>query len=227
MSAVLDYLVKTSVPKANDLISRISHDKVRIQMKVFGSDEVYSVKIRPSAEENIFILQYRGNEFSRHEMLTFRLDMDARMYFFKTEGIAQTKSITLNTKIAIYELIRRKEPRFKVPESWPQFAMVLSSPQKNIKSLARISEISQSGTRLILKPELPRFEIGQKIKIQFKIYKRAQVAVLGTIRHVRKNKSSGPTLGISFELVPVLSQSKIQNICDDIGFYYAHLAKKI
>jgi c-di-GMP-binding flagellar brake protein YcgR len=78
--------------------------------------------------------------------------------------------------------------------------------------------------RLTLTPDLPRFELNQKVKIQFKIYKRAQVAVLGTVRHLRKNKSGGPTLGIEFNEMSELVKGKIQNICDDIGYHQAHHA---
>lgn len=227
MSIVLDYLVKAPASVAAQLMQRISSDGVRVQMKVLGSEVVHSVKLRLSLDKNIYLVQYKGPAFQKRDLLTFRIDIESQIYFFKTEGLVDTKTFALSPTDPIYELVRRKEPRFKVPEKWPQFGMVLSAAKRELKSLASIVEISLSGMRVILMPELPRFEVNQVVRVEFKIYKRAQVSVMGVVRHSRKNKFGGPTLGIEFENVQPLTQAKIQNICDDISFYYTHQAKKI
>lgn len=212
---------------AADILQRISSEGARVQMKILGSEVVHSVRLRMSLDKKIFHVQYKGPAFQKRDLLTFRIDMESQIYFFKTEGLVDTKTISLSPTDPIYELVRRKEPRFKVPEKWPQFGMVLSAAKRELKSLASIVEISFSGMRVTLMPELPRFEVNQLVRIEFKIYKRAQVSVMGTVRHSRKNKFGGPTLGIEFDNVQPLTQSKIQNICDDISFYYTHQAKKI
>jgi hypothetical protein len=224
MSVVLDYLVKISAEQAAKIVEKIAHEKLIVQMKIFGSDDVHAVKLYPSLKKQHYIVQFKGNNFDENMSLTFKVDLGLKLYFFKTEGQVDSKTIILNKSVYIYELVRWCEPRYKVPSSWQQFAIIFSSAQKNFKSLAKISEISYSGMRLTLTPDLPRFELNQKVKIQFKIYKRAQVAVLGTVRHLRKNKSGGPTLGIEFNEMSELVKGKIQNICDDIGYHQAHHA---
>ncbi len=222
MSVVLDYLVKINTDQASKIIDSVVFEKLNIQMKIYGSDTIHLVKLLTTSKKNTYTILYKGKDFDDAITLTFKAELAGRLFFFKIDSIPDSKTLIINRMTSIYELVRRKEPRFRVPINWLQFAMVYTSSQKNFKALARINELSGSGMKITLNPELPRYEVNQKIKIQFKIHKRAQVSVFGFVRHLKKNKTGGPTLGIEFTEISDLNKLKVLSICDDMSYFYAH-----
>lgn len=227
MNRVLDYLVRISQIKKDELVRKMYKDLCTVQIKLSGSDAVQTVKLKSSSQHNEFVIKYKGPNFVKDQLLTFKIVSDDRMFFFKLEGIPGSKVIQITKTVDFYELIRRKEPRFKMPIEWQQVAFAISSPVKLVKSKAKIIEISYSGLRLNIIPETHKFELGEYIKLEFKVHKRAQVSTMAEIKHVTKNRQGEYIVGVEFKDISMLASSKIQSICDEIVFLNAHNSNKI
>jgi PilZ domain len=221
MSPTTDYLVKLPKNQHLEFFEKAFTPSSKINMKIFGSEDVLAVRMRPNADDHIYTVQFKGDTFSADTLLTFKIEINLQIYFFKAKAIENTKSIVFDKKSDIYELIRRKETRYKLPKEWAQACMFINTEAKNARAVADIIEISASGMMVMLSSSASIFEPGQKIKLQFTIYRRSQLVLNATIKHSRKKLRSGSVVGIEFDDVSSILQSKIQNILDDLIFYYA------
>mgnify|MGYP002357531966 FL=1 len=120
----------------------------------------------------------------------------------------------------MYELQRRKHTRFDIPDEWLQSCSIYQSLKKAPQIGASVVNISWSGLRLKVGPQLPECKLNQEIQFTLRIHRRAEFLATGEIVYIKKNKKTGPLLGIQFKNTSHLLESKVQNICDDLLRYF-------
>ena len=223
MKGVLEYLVELSKDQNENLIRSLITDKTPIQVKLSQEEKVSDIAFQQSDLRNRVML---SGKLALHDksLATFKFTIEGDVYFFKTLIIEENKKNFLEKNVTIYKLVRRKERRYKIPEHWTQLALILASEKNKLNTRTEIIEFSQSGIKIHTMNDFLRFDKEQIIKVQFKIYKRAEITATGIIRHIRRSKAGGFTLGIEFVKNAALTQTKIQNVCDDLSFYYTHRA---
>ncbi len=224
MKTTLDYLVEISPEQNEKLIRNLLSLRESVQVKVTDEESVYNSLLEKS-EFRTHLIFLNKALYSMNRSVTIKIAQNDDVYFFKAQLTQQGKWAAMVRPLHIFKLIRRREPRHRIPEGWTQSALILASDKININTPARIIELSNSGLKLQSATDLPRFEKDQKIKIQFKIHKRGGITAMGIIRHIRRNRTGGSTIGIEFILTNGLTEMKIHNVCDDLTFYYAHRAR--
>ncbi len=222
MINVVEYLAEVTFDQAERLLKSAISNAYTVQVKLSGEDKILSIVLQKSDNKNRILLS--GKLFKIH-LATFKVEIGPDVYFFKTEILQEDKISFIQKPFKVFRLIRRKEPRYKIPKAWSHLALILATQQMKLNSRADIVEFSASGIRLHALSDLLRVDQDEIIRIQFRIHKRAEITVSGLIRHIRRNRAGGFTLGIEFVKVSGLTQMKIQNVCDDLIFHYTHTTK--
>ncbi len=165
---------------------------------------------------NKFYIVLKSSHDLENTVGSFNLKLGTRMFFFKSLISKDVKGFFIADNVQMFELKRRRHERYEIPADWSQSCSVFIENKKDFKLDAKIIDISLSGVRLFLKAQLPEFKTEQKISFVFQIHKRGEVMITGTIRFVKKDLNFCQTLGIEFQNLTPLLESKIQNTCEDL-----------
>lgn len=221
MSSVLEYMSEVSEAVTDKIFSRLAKEKINVFAKLNNKDVIVSGAFAATESKTHFFFNTKSLKVEDEAPATFKISIGKSIYFFNSDVREVDKKFLIRKPVHVFELKRRREERFSLPKDWDQFALVLTPERTSFNSTAKILEISSSGIKLTVVPEIPRFELDQKVKMQIKIHRRATFVVNGIIRHVKKNKNSGPTIGVEFYNESNLTKSKVGSICDDLLYYYA------
>ncbi|MBC7742958.1 MAG: PilZ domain-containing protein [Bdellovibrionaceae bacterium] len=224
MKSTLDYLVEVTAEQNEKLLRMLVAGHVGVQVKVSQDESVNKTYVEKGLSKNQLYLSNKALVSSRGAG-TFKMEHGTDIYFFKSTITQGEKFASIQQPLHIFKLIRRREPRYKIPSEWAQSALILATEKINLATPASLIEVSNSGLKIHCEMDLPRFEKDQRIRVQFKVYKRAGVIVNGIIRHIRRLRTGGSTIGIEFINNTTLSAGKVQSVCDDLTFYYAHRAR--
>lgn len=219
--ALLDNMQLIDKNTAFQILVRIAVLGVEIHIKGKDSSQIHKTRIKKNAARPVFFVLSPSIEFESGAEVTFKIIVDKKLYFLKTQVKQSASQYYFDHYTDFFELIRRKKPRFAIPELWSQSCKVqaMNSPA-DLKAPAEIIDLSRAGMRLLVRPSLPRFEINQLVHLYFKIYRRAEIMVVSKVIYLKKNEQGGPTLGLEFSDNSILIGNKIQNVCDDLAFFY-------
>lgn len=221
-SNILNELVLIEKNKAYQILNRAADYRTDIQLKITGENKIYSVQLQKIGMRKHFYIREKNHQFDAQTEVTAKIIIENNLYFLKTKIKRNDQSYYFDDFEHLFELVRRKKPRFSIPEKWSQSAVIQGTKTPyELKSAARIVEMSKAGMKLEVKAELPSYEKNQNIKLKFKLFRRGEVEIRAKIIHVKKSKSAGPVIGVQFEDDSALLKNKIQNICDDLAFYFA------
>ena len=218
---VLDDMLLIDKNIAFQILTRVANTGTEVHIKTKDSSQINKTLISRIPGRRIFYVTNPVLMFEQEEDITFKIIIDGKLFFLKTTLKRATSQFYFETYSNFFELVRRKKPRFLVPETWSQSANVQGvSPHPNLKAPADIIDLSRAGMRLRVRPLLPRFEIDQMVNLSFKIYRRAEITVLSKIINLKRNSEGGPTIGVQYAENTILIGNKIQNVCDDLAFFY-------
>lgn len=221
-SNILNDLAHIEKNKAYQILNRAADYRTEVQVKITGENKIQNVQLQKIGMRKHFYIREKNHHFDSQPEVTVKIIIENNLYFLKTRIKKNENSYYFDDFEHLFELVRRKKPRFTIPDKWAQSAVIQATKTPyELKSAARIVEMSKAGMKLEIKAELPSYEKNQNIKLKFKIFRRGEVEVKAKIIHVKKSKSGGPTVGVQFEDDSNLLKNKIQNICDDLAFYFA------
>lgn len=227
MSHAVDYFNPLTLDEANAVFKKCIHEKINCTLAVDLAAALSSAEsIQKKVVLNVlFDNKLLANKFyiilkSSHELEntvgSFNLKLGTRMFFFKSTISKDAKGFFIADNVQMFELKRRRHERFEIPADWSQSCSVFIENKKDFKLDAQILDVSLSGVRLFLKAQLPEFKTDQKISFVFQIHKRGEVMLTGAIRFVKKDSNFFQTLGVEFQNLTPLLESKIQNTCEDL-----------
>lgn len=221
-SNILNELAHIEKNKAYQILNKAADYRTEVQVKIAGVNKIHNVQLQKIGMRKHFYLREKNFQFDAEPEVTAKIIIENNLYFLKTRIKKNEQSYYFDDFDHLFELIRRKKPRFSIPEKWAQSAVIQGTKTPyELKSAAHIVEMSKAGMKLDIKAELPSYEKNQNIKLKFKLFRRGEVVINAKIIHVKKNKSGGPTIGVQFVDDSALLKNKIQNICDDLAFYFA------
>lgn len=240
MRDILKELVQVERYNSYQILQNVVNTNTEIHIKISEKNRIIKATLKKIGERKHFYIIAPVDAFLEMPEITAKIIFEGRLYFLKTELKRFQGGVYFENYEHMFELIRRKNPRFLIPAQWPQSAQIqttvttVNQPKKGsylehsklLKSEATVLEISKSGIRLSIAAELPRYDKSQIINIKFKIFRRAEIQVLGKIIHLKKNVAAGPTIGVQFMDETILVKNKIQNICDDLAFFYTALGDR-
>ncbi len=234
MKDIMQELVQVERYASYRVLHQVVNTNTEILIKIPDKNRIIRATLKKIGERKHFYIVAPTDSFVNNPDITLKIIFDDRLYFLKTALKKFQGGVYFDSYENLFELVRRKNPRFPIPKQWAQSAHLqlqggsVIQPKhinyqdlsKTLKSLASISEISKSGMKLNIATELPRYEKGQVVTLNFKIFRRAEIQINAKIVHLKKNVASGPTIGVQFLDSTILLKNKIQNICDDLAFYY-------
>lgn len=148
-------------------------------------------------------------------VVTIKFLVGTELYFVKTFLTQFQNKISFSKNVKVVHLKRRREPRYVIPSKWNQFAHVWDLETKG-KMDARVLDISKSGIKFeILDPKFS-FQKEKIARIQFQIYKRAEVVCDAEVRFFAIGKTGSALMGMSLFLVTENQKSRIDSIIEDL-----------
>jgi hypothetical protein len=226
MRSILNQLELVDKADALLILNKASDAGLVIQLKMAAEKRIINATLQKSSSKKQF---YLGDKFLLLEAdseVTAKIIIENKLFFLKTVVKKFDQGFYFDNFDNLFELIRRKKPRFAIPLQWSQTALIQAADSEtDPKVSVFIHEMSAAGMKLEVKTDLPKFEKNQKIRIQFKVFRRAEVLVSAKIIHVTKSKVGGPTIGVEFSEASKLVENKIQNVCDDLAFFYTSEAR--
>lgn len=222
MKSVLDQLVRVERNKAYQILNRVVDSKIVVQIKAENENKILNTTLKKINLRKHFYITARVSTLESKPIVAIKIIIQNKLFFLKTK----IKNVDANYYFEDYEnffeLVRRRSPRFQLPAHWLQSAVIQSTESiGRLKSPATIVELSKSGMKLNIGPEIPRYEKNQNIKLKFKILQHAEVQIYAKIVYTKKNMSAGPTIGVQLLLDSILLKNKIQNLYEDLAFFYA------
>lgn len=195
-----------------------------IQIKTPEDKRIIHTSLKLNKSRTRYLLTNASDVLPRETEATIKIMLPLNLYFLKTYIKNAEGGCYFDDISNLFELIRRKSSRYPVPREWTQFAQIQSANSNNsLKTLAHIIELSKTGMRMRLSPEIPRYEKNQFVRVKFKMHRRGEINLNAKIVHLKKNVEGGPTVGIQFLDLTDLNKNKLQNLYDDLAFY--HIAR--
>lgn len=209
---------------AAEILNLVINSALVLQIKIPTDKRIISSSIKLSRTKHRYILTKSSDILPRQSEATIKILLPANLYFLKTTIMNAEGGCYFDDISHLFELIRRKSNRYPIPRDWTQFAQVqLATSNNSLKTLAHIIELSKTGMRMRLSPEIPRYEKNQIIRVKFKIHRRGEINLNAKIVHLKRNNEGGPTIGIQFMNLTELNSNKLQNLYDDLAFH--HIAR--
>ena len=224
MNNIMDHLAQIEKSEAYKILSEAAAKQIEINIKAEDSERVFSSKIEKNQVRRFFYIQNKNLVFDENLDVTIKISLNNRLFFLKTVIKKATQGYYFTDLENLFELVRRKKPRFGIPERWTQICYLHATNHPiEFRAKVKILNISKIGVRIKVEPDLPKYELNQIVNFFFKIHRRAEILVKSKIIYVKPSKVGGPILGLEFSDNSILINNKIQNVLDDLAFYYAHL----
>lgn len=223
MKNILDDLKILKVSIALEILNKVVEKKSSIQIKVLGFNQVQNTEIKLNTIKNRFYLTKNSKLFDHGAEVTIKITTPLNLYFLKTKIYKSDLNYYFDNCDNFFELVRRKNLRYPIPAAWSQSAQIQpENSTHNLKTTAKIIEMSKAGMKLRLSPEIPRYEKNQTVSVKFKVHRRGDVALRAKVVHVIKNDVGGPTLGIQFLDLSSPVNRRLMSLYDDLAFYFVN-----
>ena len=223
MKNIMENLAKVDKNETLQILNKIAYKKSEISLKTESSEKVFNTRLEKHPVRRLFFIDHSTLVFDPNLEVTFKVILEQRLFFLKTIIKVVNDKYYFEALDEMYELVRRKKPRFIIPDKWNQAAhMQGASNPIELKSPAKILDISKAGVRLKIEADLPKYEINQVVNFYFRVHRRAEILVKSKVIYLKNNKSGGPIVGLEFSDNSILIANKIQNVCDDLAFFYTH-----
>jgi hypothetical protein len=200
----------------------------RIKVHVVEEDQVKTLVcyLDNLSSLNKFYVICSNYIFNLQKKYSFCVSLNQKIYFFKSDLVQDKKGLCIDGDINIYELRRRKHTRFDLPSGWNQSCLIYQTIKKNPKLRARILNLSWSGIRVEIESEFAQYRLNQQIQFSIQIHRRSEILCAGSVKYLKQNKYSGPSLGLEFTNLSNSFENKIKNMCDDLLRYHVLSLKK-
>ena len=223
MKSIMENLAKVEKNETLQILNKVANLKVEVSIKTEASEKVHLVRLEKNPVRKLYYIDRPSMVFDPNLDVTFKIILDRRLFFLKTTIKKASEKFYFDSLDEMYELVRRRKPRFGIPQKWVQTAHVQGASNPiELKSPAKIIDLSKAGVRLKVEADLPKYEINQVVNFYFRVHRRSEILVKSKVIYLKNNKEGGPTLGLEFSDNSILIANKIQNVCDDLAFFYAH-----
>ena len=215
-SDILKYLTELNPQQSAGILDIIRQRNIKMKFKFEGAQKIHTGQITAAlrADELGIIVHSEMSELNG--LFTSKITVAQELYFFSSQIESRHAEYFVRWPFKIFKLIRRKNARYFIPASWPQSGSISALEKKNLASQVTLIELSLSGIKVRVVPELPRYEKLQRVKLSFRLFRRAEIQIQGIVRHQKNNPNGGQTLGVEFFYVDKSTQYKIQNMCADL-----------
>lgn len=215
-----NHLAPISKSQAFRILAKTASYGFTLPFKILNEQKIFRTRLRPNGDA--FFLLSQQDELRQNPEIAIKLILENQIFFLRTAIKQANGHYYFDNYEHLYELIRRKKPRFNIPELWSQTASFLSLSPDSSGSVVdgHIVEMSEIGMQLRYgaRADLKK---GHKIRLKFKVFRRAEVSVEAKVIYIKESSTKLKTMGVEFSGDNTLALNKIQNVCEDLAFFYA------
>lgn len=179
-----------------------------------------AAKMSSFADQKVFLETTQVEKLSTFKGLTsIKFFIGTEVYFVKTPLEVVDQKVCFEQSAKVVQLRRRKEPRYNIPEKWNQISAIWSIELK-LKNEGKVTDISNGGCRYEIPNLTLELKKGDKIRLQYQIFKRAVVVCDGIIRFIMRKSNGTTILGLEFVDLQKGNKARIDNIVEDLINHY-------
>ncbi len=214
-----EYLVEMPDAEALHLISQSMTNQIDFSIKFEKLVQPISAKIEKIGQGIIYFKpKISLNVAIESQIGTIKFFIGTEVYFIKNVISVQNGLITVDHFSKIIQFKRRKHVRYVIPEKWSQSATIRSMETK-FKANARVIDLSIGGIRLEVAELTQIFNKNESLRIQFQIFKRAEVICDAVVKFCGQKTNGVSMLGLEFQAVQEGHKSRIRNVIEDIIYF--------
>ncbi|MEQ1722312.1 MAG: PilZ domain-containing protein [Pseudobdellovibrio sp.] len=172
-----------------------------LDKRAFLSSEIKIHKIEPDKEVSI------------------KFNVGTEVYFIKTFIKSHLARYYFDMNSKVIQLKRRREPRYIIPKKWAQSSGIVIGANRPEPIKCNVIDISLSGIRFEVLQQHPEYKRDDIIKINFQIYKRAEVSTLAIVRFVLVRPNASSILGLEFAEISNVQKERVSHIIQDINLF--------
>lgn len=211
-----EFLVELDAKEALAALQNCFSQNSEMILKNDSDPQPVPAKISHIADQKVFLeTPALEKVFMFMDLTSIKFFIGTEVYFIKVALEVINDAICFDQNIKVVQLRRRKEPRYNIPEKWNQSAAVWSIELKQ-KNNAKVIDLSLSGIRF----EVPRLTLiinkGDQIRIQYQIFKRAEVVCDAVVRFIMRKPNGTVVLGLEFTQLQKSHKARIGNIVEDL-----------
>lgn len=193
-----------------------------LPFKILNEQKIFRTRLNPGQRGDRFVLMSQQDELQHNPEVAIKLMFESQVFFLRTSIKYADGQYYFDNYEHLYELVRRKKPRFVIPELWSQSASFynLAPDSKGNVMDAEIVEMSSIGMQLRFggRSDVKK---GHKVRLKFKVFRRAEVSIEAKVIYIKEYASRLKAMGVEFSGDSTLALNKIQNVCEDLAFFYA------
>lgn len=212
---VIDFLVDVPDDEVMGVLQSASAQKAIFVFKLAEFPNPLQTTIESFFEKRVILDKDIAQiQFNPEQDVSIKFNVGTEVYFVKTKLKRYLNRIYFERTAKIVQLKRRKEPRFVIPKKWTQTANLNGIP-------CLVQDISLSGIRFECADSKIIFKTKEIVKIQFQIYKRAELSAEAIIHFFLSRTNNSSLIGMEFKNVAENHKDKVKAIIDDITNYQA------
>jgi len=212
---VIDFLVDVPDDEVISVLQSASSQKAIFVFKLAEFPNPLQTTIESFFEKRVILDKDIAQlQFNPEQDVSIKFNVGTEVYFVKTKLKRYLNRVYFERTAKIVQLKRRKEPRFIIPKKWTQAAQLNGVP-------CLVQDISLSGIRFECADSKIVFKTKEIVKIQFQIYKRAEISAEAIIHFFLSRTNSSSLIGMEFKNVAENHKDKVKAIIDDINNYQA------
>lgn len=215
MSGAIDFLVDVPDDEVMSVLQSASSQKSVFVFKLAEFPTPMQTTIESFFEKRVILDKDIANlQFNIEQDVSIKFNVGTEIFFVKTKLKRYLNRVYFERTAKLVQLKRRKEPRFVVPKKWTQTASL-----NGISCL--VQDISLSGIRFECADPQIIFKTKEIVRVQFQIYKRAEISLDAIIHFFLSRPNSSSLIGMEFKNMANNHKEKIKAIVDDISHFQA------
>lgn len=148
-------------------------------------------------------------QFNLEQDVSIKFNVGTEVFFVKTKLMRYLNRVYFERSAKVVQLKRRKEPRYIIPKKWNQTAQLNGKP-------CVVQDISLSGIRFEYTDANVEVKAKDIVKLQFQIYKRAEISVEAIIHFLLVRPNQSALVGMEFKNATEAHKEKVKAIIEDI-----------
>lgn len=151
-------------------------------------------------------------------VVTCNLPLAGEIYFFQARIKASRKELQVELENEVFQLVRRKEKRLRIPDGVEAFFMTKRIGDRLVFLKGVLQDISDGGCRVALNVSNPIVKFNDVIVGSLRVGSQRSVPVAGKVRH-RKTMKSGKfdqVFGLEFTLVEESDKAKVEKVLEAV-----------
>lgn len=204
---------KVALSEKKNIFKEIAQDKVHISVKVSDPEMAFHlIAVQVEKDENLLChLTADSKGLNQNYKVVVNFILGAERYFFHTETKVQSGWVVLSLENDLFQLQRRNNVRFEMPEEYPCSFIMTQHEGKKYFVECKLKDISAGGIKIEVPLDHPPFRIGEVLKGSLRLGNRRPMEFEVEVRFIHQQ-----FLGLQFLKVDHLLENRLLSLMMDL-----------